>query len=265
MSFVRAQWDRVLGWALIAAGGVALLLAYDGIRHSPYVADQLSYLASGGVGGLWLAGVGSTLLVTANLADEWRQLDDIRALVARALDVDDGGRGAERLRELQSRHGPSVAERVPSGAPTTNGEAGEATAPAAAFVATVLAIVSAGIVLGGWAGAARATKGSDAFEAAALGGLGLVVLGVGSATMVIRARVRIRRRAAADLRPFAAASAAAVSSVGEATVPRPSASVRLPGARWTHAAGCQLLAGREREAVPVGAGDKADRCPLCGG
>ena len=54
MTWLRAEWDRVLGFTLIALGAVLLVLGYLGVSDSPYVAEQLSYIVSGGLGGLFL-------------------------------------------------------------------------------------------------------------------------------------------------------------------------------------------------------------------
>ena len=50
MTWLRAEWDRVLGFGLIAVGAVLLILGYLGVSNSPYVAEQLSYIVSGGGG-----------------------------------------------------------------------------------------------------------------------------------------------------------------------------------------------------------------------
>src|SRR5206468_3440434 len=82
MTWLRAEWDRVLGFGLIALGAVLLVLGYLGVSNSPYVAEQLSYIVSGGLGGLFLLGAGATLLILADLHDEWRKLDRVEAMLS---------------------------------------------------------------------------------------------------------------------------------------------------------------------------------------
>ena len=53
------------------------MLAWFGVSDSPYVAQQLSFITSGGIGGLFLLGSGATLLHVADVHDEWRKLDGI--------------------------------------------------------------------------------------------------------------------------------------------------------------------------------------------
>ncbi len=82
--WVRSQWDRLAGFALIAAGAVAIVLGYLGVSDSPYVADEIAYVISGGIGGLFLLAVGAALLISADLHDEWRKLDHLEDALRRA-------------------------------------------------------------------------------------------------------------------------------------------------------------------------------------
>lgn len=75
--WLGAEWDRAVGSILIAFGGIALLAGYRGVSTSPYIADQLAYLTSGGLGALALLALGSGSLVMSDLADESRKLDRI--------------------------------------------------------------------------------------------------------------------------------------------------------------------------------------------
>jgi hypothetical protein len=76
-NWLRAEWDRVAGFALVILGAVCLVLGYIGVSDSPYLVENLSYIMSGGIGGLFLLGAGATLLVSADLHDEWRKLDRV--------------------------------------------------------------------------------------------------------------------------------------------------------------------------------------------
>jgi hypothetical protein len=73
---------------------LALLLGYRGVSESLSTGRQLSYLISGGVGGLMLVAVGVTLLLSADLHDEWRKLDRIEEALRQASDVP--GKDTER-------------------------------------------------------------------------------------------------------------------------------------------------------------------------
>jgi hypothetical protein len=73
--WLRAVWDRALGVSLIVGGGMSLVGGYLGVSGTRRISEQAAYLASGGLGGLFLLACGATLLLTADLRDLWRQLD----------------------------------------------------------------------------------------------------------------------------------------------------------------------------------------------
>ena len=75
--WLRLQWDRVLAWVFVAAGAIALIAGWVGVSGSAYAAGQLPLIISGGIGGIFLLGVGATLWLSADLRDEWRKLDSI--------------------------------------------------------------------------------------------------------------------------------------------------------------------------------------------
>ena len=81
VTWLRAQWDRAAGVGLMALGAVLLVTGWIGVTGASTTKDQLSYLASGGLGGLFCLGAGVGLLVSANLADEWRKLDELARAV----------------------------------------------------------------------------------------------------------------------------------------------------------------------------------------
>ncbi len=75
--WLRAEWDRFLGFSLVVLGAVVVFSGYAGVSGTPFVADQLSYLMSGGIVGLFLLGTGATFILLADLHDEWRKLDRV--------------------------------------------------------------------------------------------------------------------------------------------------------------------------------------------
>ena len=82
---IRGLWDRLGGWVLIALGALALLLGWFGVADTALTSEQMPYIVSGGLFGLALIGTGATLLISSDLRDEWRKLDDIEAAI-RQLD-----------------------------------------------------------------------------------------------------------------------------------------------------------------------------------
>jgi hypothetical protein len=98
--WLRAQWDRVAGTACIAAGAVLLVLTFQGVANSRFVADQIAQVTSGGLGALFLVAVGVMLRLQGDLHDEWRKLDRIEAALRgeRRPDADDLYAAAHRHR-----------------------------------------------------------------------------------------------------------------------------------------------------------------------
>ena len=75
--YVRNQWDRVGAWICIVAGAIALIAGYLGVSGTLDTAEQIPYVVSGGMTGLFLLGLGALLWLSADLRDEWRKLDAI--------------------------------------------------------------------------------------------------------------------------------------------------------------------------------------------
>jgi hypothetical protein len=82
MKYARNQWDRVGAWLCIAGGIVALLVGYFGVSGTLDTGEQLPYVVSGGMVGLFLLGLGALLWLSADLRDEWRKLDAIDRHIA---------------------------------------------------------------------------------------------------------------------------------------------------------------------------------------
>jgi hypothetical protein len=78
LTFVRAQWDRVLAAVAFAAAIITLIVGWHGISGTPHVAEQLPYVISCGIGGLVYITVAATLWLSADLRDEWRELRILR-------------------------------------------------------------------------------------------------------------------------------------------------------------------------------------------
>lgn len=77
VKYTRNQWDRIGAWLCIAVGIVALAVGYLGVSDTLETGEQLPYVVSGGMVGLFLLGLGALLWLSADLRDEWRKLDAI--------------------------------------------------------------------------------------------------------------------------------------------------------------------------------------------
>ena len=63
--------------------------------------DQIPYMMSGGIGGLFLLSIGITLWISADHRDEWRKLDAIDQSL-RKLTGRGSGRGARRAVPIEA-------------------------------------------------------------------------------------------------------------------------------------------------------------------
>ena len=77
VKLVQNQWDRSAAIAAAIAGLVAILAGYIGVSGTRDAAEQIPYLVSGGILGLFFLGVAHALWVSADLRDEWRKLNEL--------------------------------------------------------------------------------------------------------------------------------------------------------------------------------------------
>jgi hypothetical protein len=71
-----------LGWILIGFGALLMLLGYFGVSREALPAKQIPYLVSGGIGGMFLAVLGSYFLGTQELRKDSGRLDRLEQMVA---------------------------------------------------------------------------------------------------------------------------------------------------------------------------------------
>ena len=90
----RLQWDRVLAAVATLAGAILLITGWVHMSGTGFVSEQLPYLASEGLGGVFLLGLGGMLWLSADLRDQWRELRAIRG----RLDSTGSERSGARVR-----------------------------------------------------------------------------------------------------------------------------------------------------------------------
>lgn len=83
MKVVRALGDRIGATILAALGALALLLGWIGVSRTGYVTEQMPYIISGGLVGIFLLGAGGVLWLSADLRDDWRKLDALDETMAK--------------------------------------------------------------------------------------------------------------------------------------------------------------------------------------
>jgi hypothetical protein len=70
-----------VGWILVAAGALLMLLGYFGVSREALPGKQIPYLVSGGIGGVFLAVLGAYFLGTQALRDDSGRLDRLEQMV----------------------------------------------------------------------------------------------------------------------------------------------------------------------------------------
>ena len=87
-------WDRVAAVVFVAVAAVLLIVGWFQVSARSAAGDQIPYIMSAGIGGLFLLWIGTTLWLSADLRDEWRKLDVIDESLRRLAETDpaaDGG------------------------------------------------------------------------------------------------------------------------------------------------------------------------------
>ena len=197
MTWLRAEWDRVAGFSLIGIGALLLVLGYHGVSQSPYVAEQLSYIASGGLGGLFCLGIGATLLISADLHDEWRKLDRLEAAVRGEAETNAPAPTPNESGGQRSSHRLDLKPSPASGVVMSSALA----IPLGDYARRGYTIVGAGVLTAavffafGWQRSATHADPKVALEGLALGSASLVVLAAASAaaTMWLKRMARLRQ------------------------------------------------------------------------
>lgn len=102
---LRNNVDRAIAIGLAVAGLIAIGVGWLGVSDAVLPAQQIPYLASGGLIGLFLLGAGATLWLSADLRDEWRKLDEV----------------ADELRALREETATPAPEPAPASVRRRNG------------------------------------------------------------------------------------------------------------------------------------------------
>jgi hypothetical protein len=82
LTILRAQWDRVAAIVAVVLGALALLNGWIGVSGTAFAAEQIPFIVSGGLVGIFLLGLAAVLWLSADLRDEWRKLADLEDRLA---------------------------------------------------------------------------------------------------------------------------------------------------------------------------------------
>ena len=273
VKLVRVEWERSFGVALIVAGIITLIAGYSGVHKSQYLSVQMSYLTSGGIGGLFLLGLGAVLIVAAGLHDEWRKLDEIAGLLqgdaalaaGNEIVVDDDiprGRTSDGIGSVASARN---AGRRPETATLAVAQDG-LTVRSGQQMVLVAAIGALGLAAG-WAKARSAVRVDDALRAPMLAALAVIVALAVAGTRLLQLQGLVAGRKGSVYRRFAPAGQPAASgsptTVAEQAPADDGRLYRGPSQKELHRGGCPTLANVSplTEVSRRTAGDQA--CRLC--
>jgi hypothetical protein len=233
---------------------VLLVAGFVGVRTSADVIDEISYLVTGGIGSIFLLGVGATLLLSADLHDDFRKLHRVEEKLDRV----------ERLLLAEHPDLVDVADRPPDTDAATTGPGAPPPSPVrrGRLVAGIGTVVAGALFVAGSLRTAHqaSTDHMAGGVGVALGGA--LVVALLAALTVAQLRVSMEQRKAAVFgswlaeEPAGGSTAVATGGSGSVFV--------VGGLPLYHRAGCQLLAGRaatevDPAALPAG----VVPCRLC--
>ncbi|MGH9000315.1 MAG: hypothetical protein ACRDY7_13105 [Acidimicrobiia bacterium] len=260
LRWLRLRWDRAAETALLVLSGAVLIATWRSVSRTPFVADQLSYLASGGVGGLFLLAVGLRLRITGDLRDEWHKLDRIEAALREAAD---GATSRPAKSHGQGATGGPVVVPAEEDGDAAHREGQRVVSQRGAVAVSAAAAVTLALFAFGWWRAAHAGATSDAFAGFALAAGAGVLLTAELCAPTLLLRRRLGRRKARLLGPFLAVgvarpTAAAAGGSGDEGF------VVAPGLTRYHRPGCPAVAGLAVTfSDPGRAAATLDPCELC--
>lgn len=85
-------WDRAAAVICVLVAAVMLLAGWFSLSAEDDPGEQIPYIMSGGIGGLFLLCIAATLWLSADLRDEWHKLDAIdeslRELADSSVEID---------------------------------------------------------------------------------------------------------------------------------------------------------------------------------
>ena len=78
-------------WVCIGLGVICLLAGWVGVSATAFPGEQMPYVVSGGLVGIFLLGLGGVMWLSADLRDEWRELARLERAVLIAAGVESEG------------------------------------------------------------------------------------------------------------------------------------------------------------------------------
>lgn len=229
---LQTRWDWILGYALLGVAAVVLTVTWVAVSGSRFISDQLSYIVSGGLGGLVLLGLGSVLMATAGLSDEWRKLNRIED----ALPF------------------PATEPRTDASALVRRGR----------IVAVTGMLVAVAFLVPTWFKVSGDADPKPGMGAVTWAVVGLVVGGLIAALATLRVQRRIQGRKRRMFAPWALAGAGRPDAVGDAPAAVAGHVLIAPELTRFHRPGCPAVKGIATRGVDLRSIPAAlEPCDLC--
>jgi hypothetical protein len=269
VNWLKSQRDRVVAWLLIAIGGLCILGGWIGVTNTIQVYNQLTYLVSGAIVGLFFLGVGVALLLSADFHDEWRKLDRIEAAlrgrplpdVGRVLDLGDKETAAaEPVTQPPGGAVPSESVMTASALPD-----GAAALPVRRELAWAMPglVVSVALIAFAWMKSTNSTNAQVGADAVLIAVYGILACGIGVALHSRWLRQSLAQRKGALLGPLVPMAETEAETADVDLAATDSTFYVSEGGKRYHRAGCAIVTSQR--AVPATPAQVAQlvACELC--
>ena len=90
-ALLKLFWDRAAAVTCLVVAIVVLVSGWVSLSAESEAGDQIPYIMSGGIGGLFILWIGTTLWLSADLRDEWRKLDALDESVRKLAETQVSG------------------------------------------------------------------------------------------------------------------------------------------------------------------------------
>lgn len=263
VNWLKAQRDRAVAWLLIAIGGLCILAGWIGVTNTVQVYDQLTYLVSGAIVGLFFLGVGVALLLSADFHDEWRKLDRIEAAL-RGRPLPEVDEILDRKEKADGQGSPSGAVRSEPVMMATARPAGATAVPLRREMAWAMPglIVSMALIAVAWVRSTNSTDAQIGADAMLIAVYGMLACGIGLALHSRWLRRSLARRKGGLLGPLVPATSETVEKIVPNAVDDGAFYVSEGGRRY-HRASCAIVASQRAVRATPAQVRQLVACELC--
>ena len=244
---------RILALVFCVAGGVAIVVGWNGAARQASAESQLPYLLSGGAAGIALLTFGVGLLLIAQIRAERQRVSRVLDLMEETL-VE---RSKASLAQAAAERGETAEESF--GVPVKG----------ARILALIFAIAGFAMIVLGWAGMAAVDSADQQLPYLLSGGFGGMALILLSVTLLLVAQIRTERRKLMNVLEIMAvavgntAGAEPTETLAVVDTPAaPESDTVVAGPSTYHRPDCRLVQGKSGlDRMSIGAAKRSDLSP----